>query len=114
MERIGVTEGPAYTPAITSGQYVFVTGTMVPTDNTFAGQAHAVLSRIGELLAEAGSGYDRVIRCGVYLTTADAVEEMNQIYRTYFTDGFPVRTTIICGLSAPTALIAVDCIAERG
>ena len=48
------------------------------------------------------------MRVNVYLDDIDEVYELEEIYRTYFTPPFPVRTTVQVGLRG--FLIEIDAI----
>jgi len=89
---------------------VFVSGQTAPEVPGFEGQAKAVLKKIGVVLKASGSDYQYVLRCGVYLADGSMRERMNAIYRDFFPERPPARTTIECKLSRDT-LLEVDCVA---
>ena len=108
--------GP-FSPAIVSGNMVFVAGQVAfdpRTGNieatTFEEQANQVFENIKAIVEAAGSSLDRVLSVRVYLADLNDFAKMNTIYRQYFTEDFPARTTIGAQLLSK-ALIEVDCIA---
>lgn len=86
--------------AIRAGDFLLLSG-QIPVDENgqvvrgdIASQTHAVLKRIGETLALAGAGYADVVRATVWLADIGNFAAFNEVYRTYFIDGFPTRSTI--------------------
>lgn len=98
-------------PAIRSGGLLFVSGQTAGEVAGFEAQLRAVLQKVGEVLREGGSDYAHVLRCGVYLVDIRMREELNAVYREYFAEDPPARTTIECKLAAPTILVEIDCVA---
>ena len=49
------------------------------------------------MLEAAGSSLDKVVKCNVYLLDFGDFEAMNEVYKTYFKDPYPARTTIQVG-----------------
>lgn len=104
--------------AVKIGNVVWVSGTTpfgpkreMAAD--FAGQMHAVMNSIIEILKEAGSDLTRVAKVNVILTRISDFTEMNSIYRQYFKEGnYPARTTIEAPLAADGMLLEIECVAE--
>ena len=106
-----------YTPAIVAkGSFVFVSG-QGPVDpktgefvlGSFREQAQLTFSNVGFLLEEAGSSWDLVVKVNVYLTDMGFFAEMNEVYKTFFKEPYPARTTVGAGLGR--MMIEVDCVA---
>ncbi|MDQ1445392.1 MAG: 2-iminobutanoate/2-iminopropanoate deaminase [Acidimicrobiaceae bacterium] len=74
----------------------------------FAEQAHQVFRNLTAVAKAAGGDLRRAVRVGVFLTDLSDFAEMNEIYREYFSEPFPVRTTIQSNL--PGFAIEVDAI----
>ena len=97
---------------------VFITGQMptVPETNemllgTFTEQTHRVMQNLAIVLAEVGSHFDYVVQARVFITNMGHFDEVNAIYRSYFSDPLPTRTCIgVTGL-AGGADVEVDMIA---
>ncbi|HEX5732782.1 MAG TPA: Rid family detoxifying hydrolase [Blastocatellia bacterium] len=108
--------GP-YSQAIVAGNTVYVAGQVAFSPSTgqvveggFEEQAVQVFENVKAILEGAGSSTANVVRVNVYLTDLTNFSKMNEIYRRYFTEDFPARTTVGVQLSA-NYLIEVDCIA---
>jgi 2-iminobutanoate/2-iminopropanoate deaminase len=92
--------GP-YSQAIKYGNLIFVAGqtsedpiTNKPIHGSVAEQTERILKNIETILAAAGSGMDKVLRCDVYLTSIEVKKEMNEIYRKYFPQNMPARNCV--------------------
>lgn len=101
------------------GSLLFVSGTtpFIPGGRDmapdFAGQMRQVMENIKVILAEAGTSLERVAKMNVILTRISDFQEMNDIYRSYFTEGnYPARTTIEAPLAVPGMLLEIECVAE--
>lgn len=93
--------GGAYSQAIAAGQFVFLAGQgpFEPTsgakvDGLFADQAHQTFRNLAAVAEAAGGSLSDAVRVGVYLRDMGDFAEMNDIYRQYFGDPLPARTTI--------------------
>src|SRR5205085_12682561 len=89
--------GP-YSPAIVSGNMVFVSGQVAfdPRSgnieaNTFEEQATQVFENIKALVEAAGSSLENVLSVRVYLADLNDFAKLNTIYRQYFVEDFPTR-----------------------
>ena len=109
--------GP-YSSALRSGQWLFVsgqvpidpaTGTMVAGD--VAVQTRRVLENIGALLAAGGLTYKDLVRTTVFLADMNDFAAMNEVYRTYFTEPYPARSTIEAARLPRDARIEIDAMA---
>lgn len=79
-----------------------------------ATQADRALQNIGAILKEAGSGFDRVVRATVYLTSMDDFAAVNEVYGRYFSEPYPARACVeVCRLPVG-ALVEIDVIARVG
>ena len=75
-------------------------------------QCHSVFKNVRSVLEDAGSNWDNLIDVMVFLTNMkDDFESYNRIYKDYFMDNQPSRTTVeILSLPTPIA-IELKCIA---
>ena len=91
--------GP-YSPGVKVGNLVFVSGQVGVDPATglaphgVAAQTEQVLRNIAAILEAAGSGLDRVVRCGVFVADMDEFGAMNEVYGRMFGDHRPARSTI--------------------
>lgn len=100
IQRFPNTAGYPLSRAIRAGDFFLLSG-QIPLDDSgqvvrgdIATQTHAVLQRIGETLALAGAGYTDVVRATVWLADIGDFAAFNEVYRTYFKDGLPTRSTV--------------------
>jgi 2-iminobutanoate/2-iminopropanoate deaminase len=111
--------GP-YSPAIAYGELVFVSGQgpMNPdTGNVERGDISSemkiVMENVRLLLEEAGSGLERVLKTTVFLADIEDFARMNELYRAYFSEPFPARTTIQAAKLPLGIRVEVEVIAAR-
>ena len=113
-DKLGMA-GP-YSTAVTAGGLVFVSGLSgAIEDGKLSGtdiqtQTRRVLDRLRAVLEQAGSSLAQAVSVHVYLRRATDFEAMNGIYRQYFAEAPPVRTTVVTDLS-DGALVAISAIA---
>ncbi|HEX3617638.1 MAG TPA: RidA family protein [Solirubrobacteraceae bacterium] len=95
-----------YSPGLRRGDVLYVSG-QVPIDpatgskpEAFADQVRLTLENVRRVAVAAGGRLEDAVRVGVYLTDLANFEAMDAIYRTYFEDPLPARTTIQAGLNA--------------
>jgi 2-iminobutanoate/2-iminopropanoate deaminase len=110
--------GP-YSPAITVGNLVFVSGqgAKVPETGQLIGpdvesQTEQVLRNLAAILEAAGSGLPHVIRCGVFLVDMREFHKMNGVYARVFGAHRPARTTVgVAALPGEGLRVEIDAIA---
>jgi len=108
-----------YSQAIVSGGFVFVAG-QIPVDpvtnalelGDIKAQTRRTLDNLQAILLAAGSSLRDVVRIGVYLADLADFDAMNEVFRKYFPEDPPARTTI--GANLPKIKIEIDCIACLG
>jgi len=66
--------------------------------DTVEGRTKSVMDRIQATLAEHGAVMDDIIRCTVFMEDLSQRPQLNEVYRSYFTDNRPVRSAIEVGL----------------
>jgi 2-iminobutanoate/2-iminopropanoate deaminase len=110
-----------FSHATVAGDFVFVTGQMPIiaetgeyVRGTFAEQTDAVMKNLEAVLVAAGSDWDHVLHCRIYLTDFSRYAEVNEAYRRWFSPGrLPARTCIgVTGL-AGGADVEIDLLAAR-
>ena len=91
---------PNFSPGILVDGTLFVSGqtgsdlTTGKRPDEFEAELKTCLNNIGIILKEAGMGYNDVVAVQVYLTDMDLFNQMNDIYKTYFKEPRPARTTV--------------------
>jgi len=56
-----------------------------------AGQTEQVLKNLSEVLKEAGSSLDRVVKCTIFLSDMDDFATVNEVYGKFFSNHKPAR-----------------------
>ena len=107
-----------YSPVVVSGDLV-VTAGQVANDATgtvvsdeIEGQTRQVLDNIRACLAAAGCTLGDVIKVNAFLTDLGNFDVYNAVYREYFSEPYPARTTAGAAL-APGLLVEVEVTARR-
>ncbi|MFZ0241191.1 MAG: Rid family detoxifying hydrolase [Desulfobacterales bacterium] len=92
--------GP-YSQAVKWGDLIFVAGQTAedPTTNravhgSVAEQTRLILNNIKTILEAAGSGMERVLRADVYISSLEVKDEMNAVYREFFSTNPPARNCV--------------------
>ena len=63
-------------------------------------------------LVEAGGGtMDSILQLTVFLTKIDDYDGMNKVFKTYFPNGGPARTTVAVAALPGNSLVEINCIA---
>ncbi len=106
--------GGAYSQAIATGGLVFLVGQgpFAPSgekvEGSFAEEARQAFSNLAAVAEAAGGSLADAVRVGVYLRNMDDFPAMNEVYREFFPEPLPARTTIQSDL--PGFSIEVDAI----
>ena len=89
-----------FSPSVCFGDLVFISGQASVDDtgqivsDTFEGEFRRSIENVRKVLAAAGSELAHVIQTRNYVRDAEDVPLYNQLYREYFTEPYPARTTI--------------------
>ena len=109
--------GP-YSQAIVAGNTIYVAG-QGPYDpvtgkmpDSFEEQAGRVFENIKAIVEAAGATMANVVKVNVYLADLANFQKMNDVYRRYFSDPYPVRATVGTQLLGGMG-IEVECIAVK-
>ena len=115
----GPKPGGPYSPAMVSGGFVFVAGQVgrEPATGQLAGdtieaQTRQTLENIGTLLRAAGCDFDDVVKTTAYITRPEFFQLFNEIYKQFFPEPRPARSTVVCALVDTALLVEVDVIAR--
>ncbi len=106
--------GP-YTPAVRIGSIVAGSGQVGITADGLvldgvAAQTRQAFTNLLAHLASAGASAADVISVRVFLTDVEHFDAMNEVYREFFSDPYPARSTIYVGLPAGL-LVEIDAMA---
>ncbi len=110
----------AYSQGLVVGDFVFTsgagpldpqTGEIVGDD--VAAQTHQTLRNLGAILAVHGLTFDDVVKSTVHLQNLkEDFAAYNEVYKSYFTEPYPVRTTV--GSDLMNILVEIDFVAYKG
>ena len=103
-----------FSNAVKAGGFVFVAGqTAFPegVEKDLKTQAKKTLEKIKLILEESGTGLDNVVQTRVFLCNIEDYDAMNEVYKEYFPQDQPARTTIQAGKLYPGCLVEIDAIA---
>ncbi len=112
-------QGAPYSQAIRTGDLVFVSGQLAlkPGDTELSGgtieeQTEQVFANLAAILAEAGTGLDRLVKTTVFLQNLDDFQGMNSVYAAYVGDRPPARSTVEVAKLPSGALVEIEAIAH--
>jgi 2-iminobutanoate/2-iminopropanoate deaminase len=110
-----------YTDAVVADGWIWISGTLaLDASGALIGgtdvvaQAERVLENIGALLAEAGAGFEDVVKVTVYLTRIEDRAAVNTVRRRVFGKSRPASTLIeVSAFVVPGALVEIDAVARQ-
>ena len=112
--------GPYSQGVAASGKIVFVSGQLPidPATGAFAaddiqGQTEQSLKNVGAILAEAGYGYEDVVKTTVLLADIADFGRMNEVYAKFFTGACPARAAFAVKDLPKGAKVEIEAIAVK-
>jgi 2-iminobutanoate/2-iminopropanoate deaminase len=70
-----------------------------------------VMDNVKTLVEAGGATMDSILQLTVYLTKIDDYDGMNKVFKTYFLNGGPARTTVAVAALPGNSLVEINCIA---
>ncbi|UCF41497.1 MAG: RidA family protein [Gemmatimonadota bacterium] len=117
----GALEGMPFSSAVRVGDLLYLSGqigTLPGTRDLPQGgvgpETRQTLENIRGVLEHAGSSLERVVKCTVFLADIADYAAMNEVYRTYFPERPPARSTVAGSGLALGARVEIECIALVG
>ena len=111
--------GP-YSQAIDVGEFVFCSGQipLVPetglmVEGGIEEQTRQMFANIKAVLAEAGLGFENIIKTTVFMTDLGQFAVFNGIYAEYFPDNPPARSCVEVSALPKGAMVECEVIAKR-
>src|SRR4030042_3870596 len=77
----------------TSGQ-VYLTPEGKLLEGTIEEKVHQIMKNLEEILKEAGTSFNKVIKTTIYVTDMAIYGNVNEIYATYLTEPYPAREDV--------------------
>jgi len=70
-----------------------------------------VMDNVKTLVETGGGALDSILQLTVFLTKIDDYDGMNKVFKTYFPNGGPARTTVAVAALPGNSLVEINCIA---
>ena len=77
-------------------------------------QTRQIFANLKAVLAEAGGGFEDILKCNVYLSDMRYFSQMNEEFRAAFPKDPPARTTVEAALAEPDLLVEIEAVAFIG
>ncbi|PYM15031.1 MAG: hypothetical protein DMD81_16235 [Candidatus Rokuibacteriota bacterium] len=104
--------GPRMSAAVVHGNTVYLAGQVSGDEPTVKGQTEAVLKKIDELLASAGTNKSKLLSATVYIADMKTFDEMNAAWDAWVSPGnTPARATVEAKLANPKYRVEIMAIA---
>ena len=110
--------GP-YSQAIEAGDMIFTSGVIPVNPQTgeipqgVEAQADQAIRNLSNLLEEAGSSTEKVIKTTVFIKDMNDFGKINEIYAKYFTGVYPARSCVEVARLPKDVLIEIEAIAQK-
>lgn len=105
-------ENPLFSPIVTYGNMVFISGIGAHFEGDIRDHTDHVLNEVERYLESVGSSMAKVLKVNVYLNTLDDYDGMNEVFLGRWGSEPGVRTTIAAAAGIPgDSLVEIDCIA---
>lgn len=110
--------GP-YSQAVKAGGMLFCSG-QIPIDpasgelitGSVKAQAKCAMENLGAVLKAGGSGWDRVVKVSIFLTSMDDFGVVNEVYATYFEGMDPPARACVAVSTLPKGVdVEIECVA---
>jgi 2-iminobutanoate/2-iminopropanoate deaminase len=97
----GIKSSLPFSPGVRVGDFVFLSGLASVDENnriiadTFENEARRTYQNISRVLANGGLTFADVVQVRCYLSNKEDWDTHNSVYREFFAEPFPARTTLI-------------------
>lgn len=107
---------PFIMPIVRHNGLIYVAGQGAHDDRPasqwdIASHTQKVMDKVKNLVERGGSSMDAVLQLTVFLAKIDDYDGMNKVFKTYFPNGGPARTTIAIAALPGNSLVEINCIA---
>ena len=105
--------GGPYAHAVIAGDIIFVSGQTGQNESNkgdFISQFKASMDKIGRISSKLGKSLRDVAKVTVYLSDGKYFRHMNDLFKEYFTESPPARTTVVVGFASEGTLVEIDAI----
>ncbi len=108
----------SYSQGIKAGNFLFVAGqgpidpkTGQMSSEEIETQTRQTLENIKAIVEASGLSMRDLVKVSIFLKNVDDFRKVNEVYKTFFLENPPARTTVEAKLPAPGMLIEIDAIA---
>jgi 2-iminobutanoate/2-iminopropanoate deaminase len=98
----------------TAGQVGFDPATGQLVEGGVEEQTRRALENLSAVLEAAGTSLKRAVKTTVFLSDMSLFDAMNGVYKEYFGDQPPARTTVAAAGLPRNALVEIECVAAAG
>jgi 2-iminobutanoate/2-iminopropanoate deaminase len=81
----------------------------IPKDIT--NHTKSVMDQVKSIIETGGGAMDSILQLTVYLASIDDYSGMNEVFKTYFPNGGPARTTVAVAALPGESLVEINCTA---
>ncbi len=124
MEIIQTKNAPApigpYNQAVVHENTIYISGQVAldplsgKMDNAnLAEETHRVMRNLGAVLEAAGSDYDHIIKCSIFILDMNEFKAINEVYASFFKDHHPARETVEVSKLPAGARVEISAIAAK-
>lgn len=121
-EIIHSSEAPApigpYSQAVKINGMLFVSGQIALDaesgeliNENITEETHAVMKNLEAILRQAGSSFDKVVKCSIFVRNMDDFATVNEAYGQYFQQAPPARETVEVSRLPKDVQVEISCIA---
>ncbi len=108
-----------FSQAMRVGDLVFVSGQAAIDENAqvvgegdFMAQAHQVFKNLKVILEQAGSGLDRIVKVGIFITDMSYFPQIVELRGQYFSEPYPADTIVqVEALALPGLMLEIEAVA---
>ena len=94
-----------------SGQLGNTPGTHKLIDGGISAETRQTLENISATLERHGSSLEQLVKCTIFLADINEWPQMNEVYKTFFTEHYPARSAVAGSGLALGARVEMECIA---
>jgi len=84
------------------------------TGEDISSQTRQTLNNIKSIVEASGLTLRDIVTVSIFLKDPDDFKKMNEVYRTFFPENPPTRTTVVASFVAPNMLIEANALACQG
>jgi 2-iminobutanoate/2-iminopropanoate deaminase len=96
-----------------SGQVALEADTGKMDNANLAEETHRVMRNIGAVLQAAGSDFDHLIKCSIFILDMNEFKTINEVYASFFNDHHPARETVEVSKLPAGARVEISAIAKK-